>query len=496
MPPKTKRNSDDAAESPMATDDAQQHTAALQLITSQLAHAELRACIANAGCENKNAKLIMMNSTAIPCCAERCREGEKKYTPVRLTLVHVQSAGFSVAPYSVPFGGGKGKVGENAKPLSVVEPGPVLRMWPFKKESVPGSRGPRYEDRSFVLNAGDTFVLFVSRMDFVAKPQQQQWAPESVDAGALFPRGVEEIPPFSLLEVHVTSKPGDPALDANGQVVQRASCLRFCTVRMATHSLYSYVSSLDLFAGSLDAARRAAFAKQETMPNISRDIQTGDVAFVLREVLPTANVCDDALDTTGFVSLVGWSADPLLADTALDISRDLLVRYTNAGSLAWAVEMLGVAVSLGCVRFLVFCSDYFQKEGLSHMRAVPVLDTRRLFASALSPPLSVAGATCEFDTGAVYRAPEDTAEARVLLSVEGELARLEGAPLCTHDLVLCSRSFDVPRALPFAFTLLAADGTRVPVLRGFVRVGGSPAAGGGGGGRKRVRLGAAGGLDA
>jgi len=143
MPPKTKRTDEPEPETKMEVEG----DAALRMIRTELGHAELRACIASAGCENKNAKLIMMNSTAIPCCAERCRDGEKKYTPVKLTLVHVQSAGFSVAPYSVPFGGGKGKVGENPKPLSVVQGGaaPALRMWPFKKESVPGSRGARLE---------------------------------------------------------------------------------------------------------------------------------------------------------------------------------------------------------------------------------------------------------------------------------------------------------------------------------------------------------------
>eukprot|EP00961_Rhodomonas_salina_P182978 2470259-Rhodomonas_salina.1 len=90
----------------------------------------------------------MMNTVPIPCCAERCKEDEKKSTPVRLTLVHAQAAGFSAAPYAVPFGGGKGKVGDNPKPLTAIEQvdgRPALRMWPFKKESTPGNRGPRCE---------------------------------------------------------------------------------------------------------------------------------------------------------------------------------------------------------------------------------------------------------------------------------------------------------------------------------------------------------------
>jgi hypothetical protein len=190
---------------------------------------------------------------------------------------------------------------------------------------------------------------------------------------------------------------------------------------------------------------------------------------------------------------VGWSADPALADAALDIDSGVLVRMTNAGSVAWAVELLGVAIALGCVRFLVFCSDYFQKNGLSHLRAVPVIDTLRLFASAAAgEPLSVEGTVCKFDTGAVYR-DEDAGDSKILLSVDSTLAQLEGTPLLAYDLVLCSRSFEVPRAMPFTFSLLGADGTCMPIMHGFVRVGGSPAAGGGGGGRKRLRLGAAGG---
>jgi hypothetical protein len=77
------------------------------LFGGDFAHCELRGFTGSLGADNKNAKLIMMNAAAIPCCAERCHADEKKSTPVKMTVLACHSPGFSVAPYVVPFGGGK-----------------------------------------------------------------------------------------------------------------------------------------------------------------------------------------------------------------------------------------------------------------------------------------------------------------------------------------------------------------------------------------------------
>lgn len=125
-------------------------------------HCSLGGFVGNVGVEDKNPKFIMMNLSPIPCCAEKCRDGDK-CSAVRIAVIHAHSAGFSKAPYTLPFGGGKGKLGENPKPLSElidvpsIEDSSVMmkgmRMWPFKKEAVPGSRGVCLDDKSFVCTS-------------------------------------------------------------------------------------------------------------------------------------------------------------------------------------------------------------------------------------------------------------------------------------------------------------------------------------------------------
>jgi hypothetical protein len=487
MPPKKSRVNEQGDASPSPPSPATPEPPAVPERVAQFgadfAHCELRGFTGSLGAESKNAKLIMMNAAAIPCCPEKCHADEKKSTPVKMTVVACHSAGFSVAPYVVPFGGGKGKPGDHPKPLTALEDG-ALRMWPFKSEAVPGSRGPRYDDQSFVVRRGDTFVLWVSKMDFMKR------APVSVasEANALFPPGVDEIPAFSLLEVHVISKSGDATRNRAQELVPRASCVRFCTIRPAPLSLYSYVDSLRAMPASLEAARHAALAKKEEFPVISKDVEAQDVAFFLgaAAVCPTATLSDHALEAEGFVSVTGWSEDPMDAGTALDVSAPALLRAVNGATLQWAVTLLEIAINARAADFLVFVSDYFRKgDGLSHLRAVPVIDTRRLFACVVWEPPAYfrrfvrdEGEVYLFDTGATHR-DEAGAEQPIVLAVVLGAAplALEGAPLPTRDLILCARPFDVPKAHLFQFCLGrgSEDAPPAAVLRGYLRVGASAA---------------------
>ena len=494
MPPKKSRTGDSSPtsaatamvpDSPTTTEATAMDVDAGRVLMfgGDFTHCELRGFTGSTGADNKNAKLIMMNASAIPCCPEKCNADEKKSTPVKMTVVACHSPGFSVAPYVVPFGGGKGKPGDQPKPLTMVEDG-ALRMWPFKSETVPGSRGPRYDDQSFVVRRGDTFVLWVSKMDFLKR------APVSAasEANSLFPPGVEEIPAFSLLEVHVMSKSGDPTRNRAQELVPRASCVRFCMIRQAPLSLYSYVDSLRAMPTSLEAARHAALAKKEEYAVISRDVETQDVAFFLpaASVSRHATISDHVVEAEGFVSVVGWSEDPMDAGVSLDISVPALMRAVNGVTLQWTMTLLEIAVNMQAVDFLVFVSDYFRKgEGLSHLRAVPVLDTRRLFACVSWEPAAHFrrlvrddGEVYLFDTGATHRDEAGADQPVVIAVVLGAAPlALEGAPLPTRDLIICARPFAVPKAHLFQFCLGRGteDAPPAAVLRGYLRVGASAA---------------------
>lgn len=338
------------------------------------------------------------------------------------------------------------------------------------------------------MRVGDTFLLWVSKMDFAKSPQNDE------NPNSRFPKGCVEIPPFSVLEVHVISKSGDPYMTRDNQMSERFSCVRFCLLRPAMNSLYTYVPSLFHFPTTLEAARRAALERKEEFAVISKDVETQDVSFFLRSVAPTACISDDAVETTGFVSVLNWSANPMDEGTPLDISREVLLRQTNAGTLQWATTLLEIALNMGCVHFLVFCSDWFRgrDQGLSCYRAIPVLDTMSMFEVLRRPAetMDAVEATEQemfFNTGAVH--VNDKGERNeILLSLETarEVIALEGDPLPTRDLIICSRKFDVPKALPFYLVLRGREGLK-KILRGFLRVDASPA-GGVSCTRKRVRL--------
>eukprot|EP00961_Rhodomonas_salina_P295895 3935866-Rhodomonas_salina.1 len=152
---------------------------------------------------------------------------------------------------------------------------------------------------------------------------------------------------------------------------------------------------------------------------------------------------------------------------------------------------------MGCASFLVFCSDYFRKGGGgSHLRAVPVLDTRgmldvvRLDSDKAMVTADANDVVVSFDTGAVHRNDAGRDE-KITLSVRliQEYTRLQGADLPCRDLILCSRAFDVSKAHPFHFSVCTDGGGSEVVLRGFLRVDGQAA--GGGAGRKRHHFGCA-----
>lgn len=334
-------------------------------------------------------------------------------------------------------------------------------------------------------------MMFVSKMDFVKSPTYGD------NPNSLFPKDVEEIPAFSLLEVYVMSKPGDPTMNRENVVVPRMSCVRFCMVRPCLNSLYSYRTSLGTIAGTLEEAKKAAFAKREKYEVISKDVECESVAFVVGNASRTAVVSDGLAESDGLVSVVGWSEDAMDADVALDVPVDVLLRYTNSTSLQWSMTLLELALNMGCVSFLVFCSDYFRKGGAgSHLRAVPVLDTRgmldvmRLDSEQAVTEADEEGVLVSFDTGAVHR-NEAGRDEKISVSVRllPEYTRLEGADLPCRDLILCTRAFDVAKAHPIHFSVAAAGEVPEIVLRGFLRVDGQ--ASGGGAGRKRIRFGCA-----
>lgn len=453
-------------------------------------HCSLKGFIGNAGNEKKNSTVIMMNLTSIPCCVEKCRDNDK-VTALKLAVIHIQAPGFSKAPYTLPFGGGKGKLGEDAKPLSVICDVPAisgdseivkgLRLWPFKKEAVPGSRGPRYEDKSFIMQGGDVYITFVSAKDFIKSNNDK--------GQSLFPEDMDEIPAFTMLEVEVSSKIGDPQINKEGQLAQRTSNIRMMQMKVHKYSLYSYDDVFVNFAPSLESARHWALTKQEKNPIISRDIETSDVVFYLKTVSRDAVLSIHNVEEFGMVSVTSWSDDPMDNSKDIDVPVDILLKYTNSTKLQWATTLLEIAINMQCVSFLVVHSDYFRKgDILSNYRAIPIIDTMKMFSAVkfnngYTPLQEQRGddRAYTFDTQKCYKDPSGN-EHPLTITVfqKANYVETEGPLLPTSDFIILDGRCEASKTILFSFNQgVNAPGQSVqPVLYGYLRVGGKPKAGG------------------
>ncbi|KAJ1466149.1 hypothetical protein T484DRAFT_1862487 [Cryptophyta sp. CCMP2293] len=385
---------------------------------------------------SRNAVVLAVNHKPI-ACSEAGYSDSWSVTP--LTVVRVEEAGFSKAPFA--RGMSKVKMAD-AKPLAVIEDGD-LRMWSFKK--VPMAKGDRDDTLSFKISAGDTFNIFMDLNKFkemkrLADPSQHM-LPTSDE--------LTVIPAFSLVEVTLASKNSESALD-------KRSCVNILKVRRIESdvSMHSVRGVLGRLPASLNDALLACSSKAVDMPCISQDLVKDKVAFY-RKTCNTETYCEevemaDEAQTGAvvpFVRLSGWSTDPTEDIATIDVPGEALLRLCNATKLEHAIAFLQVAFAMEAVSLFVTHNPFLSRSGGSALRGVPLVDVCKMMAGAKFNPQApglISTKSMEFDTGCSYHDGEGDGEQQILMRVEVDPSVSSDDP----DTCKIRPSQDFPAMLP------------------------------------------------
>ena len=168
---------------------------------------------------SRNSTLTVFNHKPIVCSESGLGDS---WNVVQLTILNVEDAGFSKAPFSKTLS--KAKLSQ-AKPLASME-GDTLRLWSFMK--APMSKGDRLDDVSVSIEPGDVFAIFMDTAKF-----KQMMAIADKSQHLLPTDGPTVIPPFSLLQMTVSPKNGETC--KNGSIVNIQS-IRPCEGNKTLHS--------------------------------------------------------------------------------------------------------------------------------------------------------------------------------------------------------------------------------------------------------------------
>ena len=467
--------------------------------------------------QDKSCRFLAINHRPIPVKASFFKN--EKAVPFRITVLLPTQAGFSRAPYKIPFDGGAAIVPKDAKNQFMLDaPNAQMLMWPFEKAGAPGNKGPIVEKQGFSVAAGDSFIFFLSAQDFMSK--KQMGAQKGSLPGLLpddLPEDVVEIPEMTVLDILATTKNSDSAA--------KGSAWRLLQIRLKPgFSCYSLMRAMSYFPSSLATARKNALARQALYPSYRNDIETKEVAFVV-EVARDAVVCDDLLHTKGLLSIAGWRKaieNPVASDAEgglqveaegnmrIDLPLQVVLRHTNARDTSFAATLLQIAINMGCLRLLVFQSDFWANDlHASHYRAVPLLDTVQMFgcvrfssSASLDRPgrcnvleSALDGTPSkveyEFDTRSSHVDETGIVHDIILRVVwsKGSFMQCDAElPVLTDDFILCQRCFASEKFIPVSF-VFRSRGSDVLMLNAAFRMDRIDTQGLGSGVFKRARLG-------
>jgi hypothetical protein len=421
--------------------------------------------LASAGADDRNAKFLAVNHVAIPCKPEDLGE---KAVPVSLTLLRAHSVGYGVAPYARNM-----KKGTETKKLFEMIPGVpssissdddvvmtpatanAMRVWSYEKKSM--ARGPRCDDLSFEVHAGDTIIYFVSPQTFEGMKMDD---PTS-NTNAL-PVDMSVIPEMSLLEITISPKSRESCLAGSG--------VRVVTIRMAptSISLYSLLhTDLPFLPKSQKQYQSIVTARREKFPMLVRDLEEGKAAFFLDKCPVTSFVNDDnyTAGNSNMVQLV--MGNGVLDDGEfIDLSIDSLLKYTNTNKIKYACALVECAAAIGALRVFVAFNPFWGRKGASCYRGIPMIDSGVFFAALDKPFLDGVSydmkqskealpTTVTAQTQNVY----DSLLIDFSLSVTAnEVTGVDDTPVPTPDFAIVGPGFNINQAYKFLVNLRAQDG--------------------------------------
>jgi hypothetical protein len=279
---------------------------------------------------------------------------------VKFTILRPLSAGFASAPYKMK----SPKRDPEALPLSELkyseEGRPILTMHSFKKQGLPGNKGPR-SDLNWTLQSGNTIKLWLD---------EERLKDAELIAG--------DVAAFSVCEISVAPK--------NEESAHQGNCFKITTVRVADFSLHSMTRDLQSLCANLGEARAREATVISAAPILQKELEIQSVAFwtkVRKEA---------ALDESeGTVKIVNWGEG-----FPVEIPTEALLFATNCKRVDWACALLEVAIAAGAVSLLVIANDFW-KGG---PRAVPIICAETLLSQqSFEAELDGEKVTYELDVG-------------------------------------------------------------------------------------------------
>ena len=310
---------------------------------------------------SRNSTLTVFNHKEIACTEAGLGD---TWNVIQLTVLNVEDAGYSKAPFSKTMS--KAKMA-TSKPLSIME-GNSLRMYSFVK--APMSKGDRLDDLSVTIEPGDVFAIFMDTAKF-----KQMMAISDKSQHLLPTDSAATIPAFSLLQMTVSSKNGENC--AKGSIVNVQS-IRPYKGKQTLHSCFPLMRKLQ---SSLNDSLLRANGKAQMFPEMSRDIIRDNVSFFKEHCNGSASVELVKINENSFFRVSEWSIDPIENLAYIDMPLPEVFRLTNSSDVEHALNFLSVAFAMQAVSLLVVHNEYWGRSGGSALRGAPIVAWQKILQS-------------------------------------------------------------------------------------------------------------------
>jgi hypothetical protein len=265
--------------------------------------------------------LHVVNNTPVPCCEEEYKKNPKAH--VSFTVVGVKQLGYVYAPWKKSKSGSAGKP-EGAQKLfddveSVFVDGERVltgcKVYTFPRENKM-DKGPRVEENPSRIVLGQTLHFML---------QEYMYEKKSKGEDVFDHDGVRVIEPFNVLEIVISPVSSENAAKGYG--------LALSMVRSLPYSLYSYMSSVNI--GLLETTYEALATKMSAMQtteseSIRMQLDSVNMGFLCK-VAPGSYLIKGVGD--GMFKIITDDATGVAPGIpSIDISKDDLLRFTNAGT--------------------------------------------------------------------------------------------------------------------------------------------------------------------
>ena len=305
----------------------------------------------------KNATFLAINHSLISFEKDTYK-GNKKI-PTRLTLIRALAPGWGSAPYK--------QSQKTARPQRLSEftggPIPAMRFYSFEKVANNSEKGPRCDDITFELHAGNALNFWLD----------EKRLGEIKDT---IPNGLLQIPAFTVCEIEVAPKNNEAIAKGYGCTIKK--------IKPRDFTLYSCLQDIEAFPPSFIDASTALLKHQKAQTHLGNDLVTNEPSFFVH-VADKAYLHEDP-EQPAFVTLVNAGVDPV------DIPLSTLLQYTNSTKKEQACSLLEMAIATGALQLFVIHNDYWKNATNSALRGIPILNTELLLQSVV--PSRVGEQTC------------------------------------------------------------------------------------------------------